>query len=449
MYKILLLAALIASLAITNASAQKDSPLNRIDNCENIAAFYNKLEQNANSVEILHIGDSHIQANFLSGYMRTSLQSKFGNAGRGFVFPYRLARTNGANDVHFFSDITWKRYRIITEDAKNVGKAGYNIYTSAPKFFIQLKVDENATFSEIFIEGKGLKNMRCGIPKISIKPPKPSSANLKYRVRQGDYLGKIARKFRVSVKKIKAWNHLRSNMIRVGQRLRIMKRGKKKPWSLNDKDFEWLKPIEQTDSTIHLITRTPNTEFFLVKNDNKAQRTEIHGYTLNNMQDGICYNSIGVNGAKFIDFNSSNIFFSQLKHFKPDLIIISIGTNEAFDGIYSLDDFESDLSIFCNKVIQNTGCNAILLTTPPSALVHRRYTNKKLPKYTKLIKDIARRKGYAVWDLFNIMNKSGGMRKWSKKGLASKDRIHFSKSGYTLQGDLLYKALINKRCNDE
>ncbi len=46
-----------------------------------------------------------------------------------------------------------------------------------------------------------------------------------YKVRNGDYLGKIANRYKVSVNNIKRWNNLRSNNIRVGQRLVIYTRG--------------------------------------------------------------------------------------------------------------------------------------------------------------------------------------------------------------------------------
>ena len=46
-----------------------------------------------------------------------------------------------------------------------------------------------------------------------------------YKVKSGDYLGKIAGKYRVSVAQIKKWNGLTSNNIRIGQRLRIYKGG--------------------------------------------------------------------------------------------------------------------------------------------------------------------------------------------------------------------------------
>lgn len=56
--------------------------------------------------------------------------------------------------------------------------------------------------------------------------PKYFEANdrIRYRVRGGDYLGRIARKFGVRVSQIKRWNGLRNDNLRVGQRLIIYPR---------------------------------------------------------------------------------------------------------------------------------------------------------------------------------------------------------------------------------
>ncbi|WP_298417942.1 LysM peptidoglycan-binding domain-containing protein [uncultured Kordia sp.] len=43
----------------------------------------------------------------------------------------------------------------------------------------------------------------------------------RYRVKSGDYLGKIARRFGVRVSDLKRWNGLRSNRLRIGQRLTV------------------------------------------------------------------------------------------------------------------------------------------------------------------------------------------------------------------------------------
>lgn len=45
-----------------------------------------------------------------------------------------------------------------------------------------------------------------------------------YRVRSGDYLGKIARRYGVRVSQIKRWNGLRNNNLKIGQRLTIYSR---------------------------------------------------------------------------------------------------------------------------------------------------------------------------------------------------------------------------------
>jgi len=47
---------------------------------------------------------------------------------------------------------------------------------------------------------------------------------IRYKVRSGDYLGRIAERYGVRVSQIKQWNGLRSNDLRVGQRLTIFPR---------------------------------------------------------------------------------------------------------------------------------------------------------------------------------------------------------------------------------
>ena len=56
--------------------------------------------------------------------------------------------------------------------------------------------------------------------------PKYVEANdrIRYRVRSGDYLGKIAKKYGVGVSSIKRWNNLRSNNLRIGQYLTVYPR---------------------------------------------------------------------------------------------------------------------------------------------------------------------------------------------------------------------------------
>jgi len=44
---------------------------------------------------------------------------------------------------------------------------------------------------------------------------------IRYKVRSGDFLGKIANRFGVRVRDLKRWNRLKTSRLRVGQRLSI------------------------------------------------------------------------------------------------------------------------------------------------------------------------------------------------------------------------------------
>ena len=66
---------------------------------------------------------------------------------------------------------------------------------------------------------KELKSKESPLPQL-VK----AQDRIRYRVRSGDYLGKIAERYGVGVSQIKRWNGLSSNNLRIGQRLTIFPR---------------------------------------------------------------------------------------------------------------------------------------------------------------------------------------------------------------------------------
>ena len=50
----------------------------------------------------------------------------------------------------------------------------------------------------------------------------------------------------------------------------------------------------------------------------------------------------------------------------------------------------------------------------------------------------------AVWDLFEIMGGNGSATAWRDAGLMKKDRLHFTREGYRLLGDMLYAAIMEE-----
>ena len=60
----------------------------------------------------------------------------------------------------------------------------------------------------------------AAVPKVKLR--RVASAGKTYKVRRGDTLGKIARKFRVSLPKLKKLNNLRGHRIYPGQKLKLV-----------------------------------------------------------------------------------------------------------------------------------------------------------------------------------------------------------------------------------
>lgn len=110
-------------------------------------------------VSIVHIGDSHIQADFFSGTTRKMMQERFGNGGRGFVFPYALAGTSGAIDVCFSSSQSWNHCDIMKDfEGCNLGLAGYNVRGKNQQSFTvdtRSRADTDADFTRLKIFNQG------------------------------------------------------------------------------------------------------------------------------------------------------------------------------------------------------------------------------------------------------------------------------------------------------
>lgn len=104
---------------------------------------------------------------------------------------------------------------ILTEDMYVV-KKGDTLYSIAQKFNTtvnDLKQLNNLTSNNLTI-GSSLK-----IPE-AVKEEEKNDANY-YKVKSGDTLYSIAKKFNISVEKLKDINNLKSNLISIGQNLKV------------------------------------------------------------------------------------------------------------------------------------------------------------------------------------------------------------------------------------
>jgi hypothetical protein len=158
---------------------------------------------------------------------------------------------------------------------------------------------------------------------------------------------------------------------------------------------------------------------------------------------GVCYYIAGANGAEYATFNQKYEFFKETALLQPDLVIISMGTNEAF-GNLDQKIFENNIDAFVSQIRYYNPAAEILITTPGDALKRKRYLNPNIGKAVSILVNYATASNIAVWDLNSIMGGYGSMKKWFTAGLSQNDRIHFSREGYYIQGLLLFNALMNE-----
>lgn len=129
-------------------------PLNFIGNPSALDSFFYQLHRLKNDpqkkLSVVHIGDSHIQGDFMTAILRQGLQSYFGNAGRGLVFPQRLAKSNAPLDVISSSVNTWAYNRLVyTKNQPEAGLSGFAISTTGNIAQLTLGLKNDEKFSAV------------------------------------------------------------------------------------------------------------------------------------------------------------------------------------------------------------------------------------------------------------------------------------------------------------
>lgn len=318
---------------------------------------------------ILHIGDSHLQPNNLSGMTRYQLQKEFGNAGRGLIFPYTLAKTNGPKDYIFSSNVTWTSSWITKPTSQSIGLTGISIRSTTTS---------------------GAIKWSTGTDTLSY----PSQ------------WGKI---------------HFQ---IEACQSCSVEVNGTKKNYVNKERFIDTL--------------------YFKILNDTST--IEFKGCTLTLLdltesadQDGIRYHSTGVAGATFKTYNDNPHFEGGLQLLQPQLVVVSLGTNESVKKWDPL-SFQKEVNVFIDRIKTSSPKARILLVLPNENYlkVNGVYTyNNRVDSVRLVLTTIAKERQIAIYDQQEAMGGKGCMLVWSQQGLVNEDHIHFLRKGYQKQGLLL------------
>jgi lysophospholipase L1-like esterase len=361
---------------------------NNISNSNQLDSLFAKLlriENGSNEVvNIFHIGDSHIQADYITGELRRLFQCRFGNAGRGTMFPYKSAKTNGPQDYKNSFGGIWLANKAILPIKNNTnGLAAYSVSSTNVEDYILFE----------------MKN--CALPD--------SNATHKILV-----------------------FHNKQNM---GFQLKIQ---------------DWTNGIE------YILNQTNHEKYSVVNFENPTCKwgigndsllfaggeTILHGIVAYNNKPGVAVHNIGVNGIQAFHYLNNTQVFEDIYTLKPDLIIVSLGTNEGQDYKKTNDEFATQIDSFIRMVQTYTYNTPLVITTPLESFKWNR-PNPHIGRVAQAWNQVASNKNIMLWDLYEIAGGKKSSYHWIRNGLFSKDKVHQSIKGYKLQGDLLYDALMS------
>lgn len=190
----------------------------------------------------------------------------------------------------------------------------------------------------------------------------------------------------------------------------------------------------------------------------------VYGASLSAERPGVFFHSIGNNGATYDTYNRIGNVGAGIAPLRPELVIIALGTNEAF-GKFDAATFTRTIDRLVSNIRSANPDAFIVLTTPMECQrsvtttkkvrtksKKRRYRTTTVKSYKvntnilavrNAIMEYGRKNNVAVYDWYDVAGGTGASTSWINADLFAKDRVHHTATGYRLEGRMLYDAIIN------
>jgi lysophospholipase L1-like esterase len=153
------------------------------------------------------------------------------------------------------------------------------------------------------------------------------------------------------------------------------------------------------------------------------------------------YSNFGVSGAKFSDFYYAMRIYDQIQLLKPDIIFVTLGTNDAYYKDLQKHSFSRNLVHFIRKIKEISPKTELIFMSAPDSY----YKNEKAP-YLKFVNEeiekVCFQENSAFWNWNKIMGGENSVHNWEKQNMFDTDLLHFSSKGYQFFGSLFVEALL-------
>ena len=330
-------------------------------------------------LRILHLGDSHLQAGILSGRLRSLLSAWCGEEAlsEGYVFPYSIIKSNNPSTYAFETDAQWTFDKVTRSPATIDAGLAGACITTTML---------NSTLT-VSITNYATDNN--AFDRLTIFAP------------QGE--------------------HFFEPTIADSLLLRVERHGQ--GWT-----FTLRHPVRRV--AITLRQNSPAQICFT-----------LNGMLLEHSASRLVYSSAGLNGASFRSLLRARQLMAQAAALQPHLLIVSLGTNDAFTDTFNPDAFRDNLSALLDGLRRAAPNCQLLLALAGDHFWQQERSNPNVELVNAALRSYAEQHGCLIWDFHALMGGAGAMHQWLEQGLAAPDLVHLSPNGYRLQAQMLYCAL--------
>lgn len=371
-----------------------------------LSAFYESLlniQNETKSIRILHYGDSQIEGDRISDYLRIKLQNQFGGEGPGLI-SFMPVAPSVINKLSWSDG--WDRYQIFSGKDKRVKHSNFGALAHITRFKEYSSTNDTTGYKTAWVKMVTSKN---GGPKAS------------------------------SYKKIKLFYGGAKSKTHI----ELYENG-----SLNNSDSLLAGGVFNVKE-FNLYQGALLHEFKFKGTDSP----DFYGVSLEG-DKGVMVDNMGLRGSSGTFFNQINS--SQLKQFydylNVKLIILQFGGNSLpyITTKEQADNYAGYLKSQILNLKKLAPQASILLIGPAdmSVKVGIDYeTHPQLENLRDAIKRIGFETNCAFFDMYNCMGGRNSMLAWVEQGIAAKDYIHFSPGGARKIAVLLHNAIMTDYYN--
>lgn len=371
---------------------------------QNLINFFKVLSSvagNREKISILHYGDSQIEGDRMTGYIREKIQTQFGGNGPGLI-----PATNVYSTVTFNQRYSENFIRYTAFGGASLKSARYGAMHSAARFTPEYGKDSTSV----------VDSLRERTAWIEISP----SASAYGRARS---YNNVKMHYNSCIADVKLNVYQNGNLIHE----------------------EFLKK-DGAQHTVKLsFATTPGNLKFEFKG---KVSPNICGFSLEG-DYGVQVSNIAMRGSSGTMFGKVNqtALKSMYDELNTRLVIMQFGGNSVpfFKDSSSVRAFAGYFQSQINKV-KSLNPNAMVIVIGPSDMsrlddgIYETYPY--LPYCVEQMKRVTMASGGAYWDLYGAMGGKNSMPAWVEKGLAGRDYIHFSTGGAKIASQMFYNALI-------